>query len=239
MTRLIWGDEQALIFEQGVSHGVYYPKVGPGLAWNGLVAVSSSEEGTEVLPLYLDGEKVANYQSLGTHSGSIEAFTIPPIFFDKPEDEPFGFSYRVKLGKSYLIHLVYNAEVSPPERTFQTLSEKPLLSNFVWDFTTKPESVPGFKPSSHFVIFVADLFDENSTSIHDILYGTNESDPRLPTINELIAAHTVLLIVDHGDGTFTASGPDEVVSAINETTYSIAWSSVIPLDAVSYRLTTY
>jgi hypothetical protein len=46
------------------------------------------------------------------------------------------------------------------------------------------------------------------------LYGDDENDPYLPTVAqvlEMFESSTLVRITDNGDGTWTATGPDELV----------------------------
>jgi hypothetical protein len=74
--------------------------------------------------------------------------------------------------------------------------------------------VPGARATSHLIISL----DLTGTAAMDLLqaalYGDDENDPYLPDIPaiiEMFESSTLVRITDNGDGTWTATGPDELV----------------------------
>ena len=60
-------------------------------------------------------------------------------------------------------------------------------------------------------MFEAPADSELLSVVEDILYGTDSSDPRLPTPAELVEffeAASILRITVHPDGSYTATAPD-------------------------------
>jgi len=99
---------------------------------------------------------------------------------------------------------------------------------------------PGGIVVSHFVIDTSVAYPAAVADLETILYGTETSDARLPDPFELFdffESHSILLIVDHGDGTWTATGPDDVITMLDPTTFQISWPSAVYVDDVSYTLT--
>lgn len=206
MAKLVWGETGERFFETGVDRGVFYPQSGPGLSWNGLVGVTETPDGGEVSSYYLDGIKFLDVADSEDFSGTIEAFSAPRefssydgmsnvgaiLFIGQQPRKTFGMSYRTLLGNDtqgsshkYKLHLVYNLLVSPTEKKYETVGENtnPITNN--WAFKTTPVPVPNHKPSGHMSIEASN--DEFIAALEAIIYGTNETIPRLPLPSEVIA----------------------------------------------------
>jgi hypothetical protein len=77
------------------------------------------------------------------------------------------------------------------------------------------------------------------SAIEDKLYDTDTDAPALPTVDELIAFYDViagLVITDNGDGTWTATAPNDVIRMLDDTTFEITSSTANFIDADSYTI---
>jgi len=75
--------------------------------------------------------------------------------------------------------------------------------------------------------------------LEDVLYGNASEPPRLPTpqeVWEIVEQASLLLVVDHGDGTFSVIGPDSAITMLDATTFQIDWPSVIILNPDEYQI---
>lgn len=207
MARIMWNVAGQRTFEAGVDRGVLYLKDAEGVPWNGLVAVSESPTGGDVTPYYIDGIKYLNHVALEEFEATIEAYTYPDEFLQcdgtrsvrnglfatqQPKHE-FGLAYRTLVGNdleetefAYKIHLVYNATASPTERANNTLGETTDPFNFSWHIVTKPPTFIGLRPTAHFVIDSRETPSDLLRQIEDILYGSADTPPRLPSVPELL-----------------------------------------------------
>jgi hypothetical protein len=82
-------------------------------------------------------------------------------------------------------------------------------------------------------------YPEALAHVEDVLYGSEDGDARLPDIGDLLdlfEQHAILTVIDHGDGSYTIIGPDDVVQPIDATSYSISWPSVVQIDEDTYRV---
>ena len=199
MAKLVWDKSGERFYENGVSKGVLYPKVGTaypkGVAWNGLTAINESPEGAEPTDLYADNIKYASMRSAETFSGTIEAYMYPDewnacdgnveaetgVYIGQQERQSFGLSYVTNIGSDsdsdagYKIHLVYGATASPSEVSRETINDSPDAATMSWEFDTTPESVTGHKPTSHLVI---DSRKADSTKLAELekkLYGDDSA----------------------------------------------------------------
>lgn len=210
MTALEWGAVGQRFFETGTDRGVLYPKTGEGVSWNGLLSVSEEPSGGEAKPYYFDGFKYLNLATAEEFVATIEAFSAPPefgvcdgtaaihngLFITQQRRESFGFSYRTKIGNDldgadhgYKLHLVYNALSSPSQRSNTSIGDSLEPMTLSWGITTAPPPISGFRPSAHFIIDSLKTEEEVLVQIEDMLYGTSESAPRLPNIDEIISLY--------------------------------------------------
>lgn len=234
MSRLTWSIRE---YEVGVSHGVFYPPVGPAKAWNGLISVKDSPESTEDAR-YLDGQKIMNRRREGSFAGTLSAYTYPDSFYDlitQRRMTSFGMTYRTETADAYRIHLLYNiflgqAQVEHSQNT---------PGEYSWELSTKPIEFPEGKFTSHLFAEVSKAYPEAISDLEDVLYGSSEGEAHLPDAEELYAIfenNAILKVIDHGDGTFTVDGPDEAIVMLDSTTFEITWPSAVYLDSETYKI---
>lgn len=239
--RLTWDDAGGL-YTQGVSNGVLYPKKSPGVAWNGLLSFTEKGDDSSSA-LYVDGRRYRTRIVPNAFAGTISAYTYPDEF--EPYNGissgatgqsriPFGFSWQTNRE----IHIVYNVLAAPSKDQYQSLSADVNPVSFSWDVTTLPENIPGGRPSSHLTIMLDYAHPEAVSALEDIIYGDDANGASLPdvqTIFDLFDTYATLRIVDNGDGTWTATGPDDIIS-ISGDEFTIDWASAVFIDDVSYHI---
>ena len=190
---------------------------GTGVVWNGLTAVTESPSGAEPTDLWADNIKYATLRSAEDFGMTIEAYTYPDEFavcdgsvqpvagvtIGQQARGVFGFSYRTYVGDDvsgnqghYKLHLVYGCTASPSERAYSTINDSPDAITFSWEITTVPVNVTNYKPTACITIDSRTANETNLKALEKILYGVNastgveESDPELPTPDEVIAIIT-------------------------------------------------
>ena len=255
MTALIWGELSNRVFETGIDRGVLYVDDNPGVPWDGLISLDQeASSGGAVRDYYLDGQKFMSLSKDTDFKAKLVAYSSPPefdlcdgmaflrngLFSSMQPRRAFGLSYRTLVGNGvdgtdfgYKIHLIYNALAVPSNQSFKSQSDRQNPTNFTWDLSTTPVAVPGSKPSAHLVIDSTKAYDWAIAAIEEILYGTDNQDPRLPLPDELINIfedNSILQITDNGDGTWTATGPDSVVQDLGNEGWVISWPSAVWLD---------
>ncbi|MCD8372605.1 MAG: hypothetical protein LUD27_04825 [Clostridia bacterium] len=212
MPKLEWDKQGEHYFETGVENGVLYPynegKYSAGVAWNGLTAVNENATGAEPTALYADNIKYLNLISNEELEGTIEAYTYPDEFnacqgvvelapgivAGQQNHEMFGLAYKTKLGNDvkgdeygYKLHLIYGCQARPTEKAYETINDSPEAITFSWEFSTTPVAVTGNKPTSVLTIDSTKTDDTILAAIEAILFGTEESDPRLPLPAEVLS----------------------------------------------------
>lgn len=255
MSRLVWGEIEKGRYYSGIDRGVVFPHKQDGVAWNGLISVIESDDHSEVFDRYVDGLRVSSQLTVGGFKATIESYSTPDIVFDlmgytknlytAQIKKPFNFSYRTYVGQdedqsaSYQIHLVYNASIKLSDKSYKTLDDTPDVLSLSWDISAKPAKLEGYVASAHFVVDSSLVHDWTLTELEDILYGTTDRNPRMPSVDELLEifeSGVVLRITDHGDGTWTAEGPDEAIQMIDATTFRITWPSAIYINSSTYQI---
>lgn len=207
MTKLVWGAPGERFFETGVDRGVLFVD-GTGYAWNGLSSVSEKSSGGDLQEYYLDGIKYAQILTAEDYAATIEAYSAPREFSQcdgsfeiysglsatQQRRKEFGFSYRTLVGNDisgqdlgYKLHVVYNAIAAPSEKTHSSTSDSVDAQTMSWDVTTVPNQLSGIRPTAHFVIDSRRASVPDLTELEDLLYGTNVTNPSLPTAAALVA----------------------------------------------------
>ena len=212
MSKIIWDNVGERLYETGVKKGVLYPqgsdgKYSLGVPWNGLTAVTESPSGAESTPLYADDIKYLNLMSNEEFGATIEAYMYPEEFaqcdgsaelvagvmIGQQKRSPFGLSYVTTLGNDvagsdygYKLHLIYGALASPSEKAYATINDSPEAITFSWEVTTTPVAVEGHKPTATITIDSTKVDAEKLAALEEILYGTEETEARLPMPDEII-----------------------------------------------------
>lgn len=210
MSKIVWDKSGERFYETGVKNGVLYvqengtyPK---GVAWNGLTAVTESPSGAEPSPLYADDIKYLNLLSTEEFAATVEAYTYPPEFEEcdgsasiaegvnigQQKRKPFGMSYKTVLGNDeennsygYKLHIIYGALAAPSEKAYASINDSPEAITFSWELSTTPVSVTGFDPTASISIDSTKANPEKLAALEDILYGSAETEPRLPLPDEI------------------------------------------------------
>ena len=254
MTRILWDAIGSRHFSAGVDRGVLYLQNGSGVPWNGLVSVNEAPSGADVVENYYDGQKFFSRRSPEEFQATIEAFTYP-VEFDEYDGrgqyvtdqvrKPVGVSYRTLLGNDidgtslgYLIHIVYNAITKPTARGHKTISDSSELSLFSWGITTSDIEIDGHR-GSHLIINSTIAYPGVLSVIENTLYGSADTSARLPEPQEILDLFedgAILKITDHGDGTWTAEGPDSAIQMLSATEFEITWPSAVYLSSDTYRI---
>lgn len=233
MTRLTW-KTRIRKYENELDRGVFYPKNRPAQVWDGLVSIQEIPS-LEERNIYFDGVKIQRRRLVEEFSGTIEAFSYPYSFYEEilyPKiNKSFGLTYRTK----NKIHIIYNVLIAPTTFVYDQTDGKTLS----WDFTTKPVAAPDGKLTSHIIVDTTKAYLSTLEDLENVLYGSDLNEARLPTPTEvfdIFEENSILQIIDNGDGTWTAIGPDNVIQMIDETTFSINWPSAIYISEGSYTI---
>lgn len=258
MAKLVWDKVGERFYEDGVSRGVFYGSDRVGIPWNGLTSVEETNTDT-VESLYFDGLKYAEIVTVGDFEGKIKAFTYPEEFLlyegmsvqkggfylaNQPKQR-FGLSYRTEINddqgaEGYKIHLLYNLIAVPSDKIYRTMALEVEPTDFQWDISAIPEQVDKSRPTAHVIIDSRKIDSILLEDIENIIYGTTDSEPTLPDLNNVVTFVQKwgrFIVTDNGDGTWTAESPIEgVITMVSVDEFVIDTETAVYLDAESYRL---
>lgn len=212
MASISWDNRKEHLYETGVDHGVFYDydsvqdEYTPGHAWNGLIDVSLNPEGGEPNVFYADNIKYVSIPSIEEFGFSIRSYTYPDefkkcdgtvalapgVYIGQQLRKTFGFCFRTLIGdeidydkRGYILHLIYGATASPTTRDFETKNDSPNPNEFEWECDTTPVNVTGNAPTSIVEIDSTKVDGTKLTALEKILYGDENTDPRLPFPDEI------------------------------------------------------
>ena len=262
MATLVWDQIGERFYQTGVDRGVLYLHDGTVAVWNGLTDVEESTN-SELKSFHLDGVKYLENLIPGDFSGKLTAFTYPDEFdsvngiarigtspglayYDQPA-KSFNLSYRTRLGNDlegtdfgYKIHLLYNILANPDSHSFPTVKDSLEAVEFSWSLSGIPPKLLGYRPTVHISIDSRDTPPDILEMLEDMLYGTDVTDPHLPSLQEIAEFFGylgALLIIDHGGGMWSAvDESDTYITMIDNTTFQIDNADATYLDAVTYEI---
>lgn len=253
MGRLVWDQTGERLFEIGVDRAVLYLSDGTGVPWNGFVSMEekpliSSNDG-----VFVDGVKVGMLDDHEELSLSVSALTYPDEFeaydgfeevggvlFDSQPKQLFALSYRTLIGndtesteRGYKIHLVYNAITESSDEAYETLSGSISATEFVWNLLTIPVEIRGFRPTAHIFIDSTEVHPELLSWLEDALYGTEDSDPHIPSMQDVIDTFNAWYgVVINPDGTWTATCPSDWI-VLDGDMFTLNWPNAV-IDGDNY-----
>ena len=259
MPKLVWNNPGTRYFESGLDRGVLYVPYGPSVPWNGLLGVEQTFDEENEETLYFDGVKYGDISGTGDFSATLRAYTYPDEFLEfegiqEVEDgllidnqipKRFHLSYRSSVGSDldsdlgYKIHILYNLTATSSQKNYQSRSSDLELVEFEWLITGVPSEVPGYQPSSHIILDSRYMNGFLLDTIEEILYGNENTDSKLPSLSwivHFIENWAYFDVVDHLNGTFSVTGPDQYFTMHDETFFEIDGLDPIYLDADTYQI---
>jgi hypothetical protein len=259
---LEWDQVGERLYETGVDHGVVYLRDGRTAAWNGLRSVEAGSD-SENAPFYLDGVKYLHRVIPGDFAGKVTAFTYPDeleevvgieevapgMHYYQQMPKMFDLSYRTRIGNdlegtdyAYKLHILYNLLAVPDQSSHQSISEQVQPLEFGWVLNGTPPMSSGNRPTLHISIDSRTADPAVLANIESILYGTVNTNPRMPSFDEithLMEQFGSLVIVDNGDGTWTAiDQADQYITMDSPTRFTIVNADATYLDTDTYTVTT-
>jgi len=211
MSKLDWGKAGSRLYETGIDRGVLYLRSSTPVPWVGLTGLEEDFGEDQSEPVYFDGLKIRDDFSIGDFSGTLSAFTYPDEFAALEgigeviqgfyaDDQPtgsFNLTFRTLIGNDlddtahgYKIHIIYNVVVVPAARTRETHTEEIAPQNFSWGIAATPVDVPNYRPTAHFILDSSEMDPGVLAVLESYLYGTDRSDPILPSLELMLGLVT-------------------------------------------------
>ncbi len=214
MAKMQWHRTGEREIESGVSEVALFPYdvsgYGNGVAWNGVTAISENPSGADVTDLYADNMKYASMRSAEQFGFTIEAFTYPDewaecdgsrealdgVYLGQQPRKAFGLVYKSQIGdevhpgmdKGFKLHIIYNSTASPSSRGYTTINDNPDAISFSWEANSTPVSVTGYKDTCEITIDSTVANATKLSALLDMIYGTTNAEPTLPSPDEVLAA---------------------------------------------------
>lgn len=194
---------------------LYIPDAIPvpiAVPWTGLVSITEGPDGGDGQAFFIDGRKHQNTPAGEDYKATLESLWAPKEFYpcagwnelsiglfavDQPRAS-FGFSYRTKVGNyaqgtdyAYKIHVIFNATAQISNFTHATVTDNPQPKTHSWTVTACPsvEAYDGAatngRLTAHVILDTRRISETGIRFLENILYGKDNSDPRLPTIFEV------------------------------------------------------
>jgi hypothetical protein len=159
-------------------------------------------------------------------------------------------SYRTKIGNDidgvdhgYRIHILYNIIAVPDSTAYETVQDsgaQPI--EFGWTLSGTPPKLAHFRPTVHVSIDSLKTPPDILRLLEETIYGTPTKDPILPPIEDIgqiFGFLGALIIVDHGDGSWSAiDESDDYITMIDPTQFQIDNADATFLDSVTYTIST-
>lgn len=211
MSKMIWDQIGEKRYETGIEQVALFPQVGgaypKGVPWNGVTALNLTPSGAEPTALYANDRKYLTLMSVEELGGTIEAYTypdewaecdgsatvVPGMYIGQQARKPFGLAGKTIIGNDtemtkfgYKLHLVYGGLASPSEQENATINDSPEAKTMSWEFSTTPVPVDGYESTSYIYLDSTVVDAEKLKALEEIIYGTDDVDPRLPLPNEVI-----------------------------------------------------
>lgn len=261
MAVLVWDKTGERVYQTGVDRGVLYLQDGTAIPWNGLISVEESSN-PELKSFYLDGVKYLENLTPGDFLGKLKAYTYPEEFdlvngiaipapglsYHEQPPKSFNLSYRTRIGNDvdgtdfgYKIHILYNLLAVSDASSFDTIAGSDAKAvEFGWSLTGTPPKIDKFRPTVHISMDSTKTPPAVWKMLEDLLYGTNAIDATLPPIHDIAQIFGylgALIIVDHGDGTWSAiDESDAYITMIDPTNFQIDNADATYLDADTYQI---
>lgn len=211
--RIEWDKDGERVYETGCDRGVLYKQKSDasydtGEAWNGLTGVTESPSGAEPTDIWADNMKYLTLRSPEDYAATVTCYTypdgwkacdgrrdiIPGVTIGQQKRARFGMTWRTLVGNDvdgddhgYKIHIVWNATASVSERAYQTESDSPEAIEFSYEITTTGIKIEGYRASAAVEIDSTKIDAAKLTQIENTLYGTENTEPTLPTLPEFVA----------------------------------------------------
>lgn len=210
MSKLVWDQTGAKLYETGVEQVALFPQVNgaypKGAAWNGVTALNLTPSGGEPTALWANNRKYLTLMSAEELGGTIEAYTYPAeweacdgsaelvagVTLGQQPRQAFGLVAKTMIGNDteqnkhgYKLHIIYGALASPSEKSYSTINESPEVDPMSWEFTTTPVAVTGHEPTSYICIDSTKVDASKLEALEAVLYGSDDKEASLPTPSEI------------------------------------------------------
>ena len=206
--RIVWDEQDARVYRRGVDRVVIYPhnngSYKSGIPLSGVTDISITPA-NEVSTLYTNDYKAKEMPTYDEIDGSITMYHMPhallsligqdtsgPVTLHQQGYESFGMCYRTLIGDAgnYLLDVVFVCIPTSYKHDHTTVSDQIEPGSFTLDFTCLPKDYDPdtLVPFYAMTLYSFELGPEVMKNIEDILYGTEDTDPRFLEVDDVFDA---------------------------------------------------
>ena len=229
----------------GLDRGFIFLPGDRGIPWRGLTSLESSDDGATIESCYLDGKKISHRYVAGDYLATIESYDDPfadPEFDGGIQNIPFGFTYREKFSENgkehYRLHIIHEVSISNTGHTVETINAGPMPDTYRWSMSGLKSYLSTNYVGSHLILDSSVLYEWILRDVEAILYGYPDGNPRIPSIAEMYAIFATmnLIIIDHGDGTWSAEGHRTMIGMLDSTEFQIVTPTAEYISDYEYSI---
>lgn len=213
---------------QGVDRGFIFFESTTGIPWRGIQDIDVSEDGASIESYYVDGKKIGQRYYKGQFRASITSLDDPSVHMSD-KDVVYGFSYRetylIGNVEHYRLHIVHDVTIRFIDSIRETINPTdPDATTYAWEIDSLDTDLRDDVFGSHLILDSSQIYPWTIRDIETIMY----KEGRLPSVDEMIEIFGLmnLLIIDHGDGTWTAVGHESMMNMIDLTEFQIVSSTI-------------
>ena len=198
-----------------------------GEAWNGVTKIEELSTDTVNETIFYDGTQLRSSQQVDICGLKLECITLPSDLSGN-----FNLCWRTFRNGVAEYHLVWNLTAKLSNETDVTLNATPGAKRYSMELVPTPSESGEMRPTAHLILSTSEIEDFTLGPIMDMLHGSDTSQAIFPTIDELLEfydAFATLWVEDHGDGTFTITGPDTLLTTVDNT-FTLTWATTEFVD---------
>ncbi len=114
------------------------------------------------------------------------------------------------------------------------------IPSLSWAYTTRPVYAgPNLRPTAHVIIDSTRVPKALVDFIEEVLYGTATLGATMPPLAQLVDIFQnafKVQIVDNGDGTWTATGPADLVKMTSSTEFEVTTPFATMINGNTYNI---
>ena len=209
--KMVWDQTGERLYETGVEQVGLFPQVGGtyevGVPWNGVTAFNVTPSGAEPNKFYANNKNYLTLMTPEEVGATVECYTYPKefkkclgyaaaaagVYLGQQARSAFGLVAKTIVGNDtemnkhgYKLHILYNCLAAPSEEAHSTVNDSVEPGTFSYEISTTPVAVAGYEPAAYICIDSTEAEAEKLEALEAIIYGSEETEPRLPLPNEVL-----------------------------------------------------
>lgn len=243
MNRMLWDQ---IDLQRGISSVVIFDEL--PVPVGGVTGIELDGDPDTNFKGYYDGVPYRKRAHVNRLTGVLHVVTLPLIFHTESgpvSESPMARNKRFNMcymEGSDKLHILYQISFDSVYGSHETINaDNDRLQEYELEF-----SVGGLRQDKTNYSHVLLDFTETPTALKeqilDVVFGTPGNLARLPNPDKLLSMfepHAIFVVVDHGDGTWTATGPDEYFTFGPNSYFEISTPTAHLFGTDKYTLSSY